>query len=503
MNRKKCYILIFVLMLIIGFAAVSTTLVINGTLNINGNADDFDVYFSAATITDGGTVSGIGSKTLTFSTHTLKNINEISTLDYTVYNNSTEYDADVTISCVASTESDYFTVTSTFDGESVTDVANTTAITMAAQEKKDGKIVIKQTKTYAEEDDLSVEYKCIIIATPTSRTEIVAREETKTAVETIMELADGADESSIEAIGSTGLAYDGTTDNNLRYIGSDPNNYVTFNGETWRIIGVMNNVDDGTGTTESRVKLIRSELLGSYSWDSSASSINSGYGINEWSQADLMTELNGDYLNTALTANTNWYNGLGNAQTGEFDYTKVLTIESQSMIDNAKWNLGAASWNSTNGKLLSAYYTEERGTTTYIVGSNSGYNDTVTRTTSWTGKVALMYPSDYGYATSGGSTTSRSTCLATSLQYLSSRGWSDSSVSDCNNNDWLFNSSYQWTLTPYSGGANHSFYVGGSGYVHANSTNSPFGVRPVLYLKSSVKITSGDGTQENPYQLSL
>lgn len=42
------------------------------------------------------------------------------------------------------------------------------------------------------------------------------------------------------------LKFDKTADNNLRYIGADPNNYVSFNGELWRIIGVMNNIDDGT-----------------------------------------------------------------------------------------------------------------------------------------------------------------------------------------------------------------------------------------------------------------
>ena len=46
------------------------------------------------------------------------------------------------------------------------------------------------------------------------------------------------------------LAYDGTSDNNLRYVGYNPCNYVSFNDEVWRIIGVMNNVDDGTGLVQ-------------------------------------------------------------------------------------------------------------------------------------------------------------------------------------------------------------------------------------------------------------
>ena len=55
-----------------------------------------------------------------------------------------------------------------------------------------------------------------------------------------------------------------TTD--YRYIGANPNNYVKFNDELWRIIGVFD-VDDGTGKIEKRMKIIRNESIGNYSWD--------------------------------------------------------------------------------------------------------------------------------------------------------------------------------------------------------------------------------------------
>ena len=38
---------------------------------------------------------------------------------------------------------------------------------------------------------------------------------------------------------SNGLERDTTSDNNIRYVGANPNNYVEFNGEAWRIIGVF------------------------------------------------------------------------------------------------------------------------------------------------------------------------------------------------------------------------------------------------------------------------
>ena len=71
------------------------------------------------------------------------------------------------------------------------------------------------------------------------------------------------------------LKFDNTADNNLRYVGANPNNYVRFNNELWRIIGVFNNIDDGTGKKETRLKIIRNEPIGSYSWDNKASGTGS------------------------------------------------------------------------------------------------------------------------------------------------------------------------------------------------------------------------------------
>jgi hypothetical protein len=90
--------------------------------------------------------------------------------------------------------------------------------------------------------------------------------------------------------------------------------------------------------------------------------------------------------------------------------------------------------------------------------------------TTWTGKIALMYPSDYGYATSGGSITNRDTCLTLSLY-----NWKDSSYSDCKNNDYLYDSSYnQWTLMPYSSMDSYIFYVSSYGKVDSLLTNSAY-----------------------------
>ena len=133
------------------------------------------------------------------------------------------------------------------------------------------------------------------------------------------------------------LKYDGTADNNLRYVGADPNNYVSFNNELWRIIGVMNNIDDGTGKKETRLKIIRDESIGSYSWDNKASgtgSSTSSNGSNDWSDSALQIVLNeGAYWNR--TTGECPYGQKGATTTCDFSSTG-LTEEAKAMIDNAK-----------------------------------------------------------------------------------------------------------------------------------------------------------------------
>ena len=264
-----------------------------------------------------------------------------------------------------------------------------------------------------------------------------------------------------------------------RYIGADPNNYVKFNDELWRIIGVFD-TDDGTGKVEKRLKIIRNESIGSYSWDYNSA----GNYTKEWSTAQLNNLLNsGAYYNR--TTGT-YYNNSTTASNVDFT-TTGLTEKAKAMIGDAKWYLGGTSsfTTSANG-LASHWYKYERGTGVY-----SG------RSTSWTGKVGLMYPSDYGYATSGGTTTNRAGCLAKELY-----NWDSDSVSDCKNNDWMYNSNiWQWTITPRQADTNNVFNVIYTGYVGSYYAYFIGGARPVVHLNSAIKVITGSGTKESPYIL--
>ena len=280
-----------------------------------------------------------------------------------------------------------------------------------------------------------------------------------------------------------------------RYIGADPNNYVRFNDELWRIIGVFD-TDDGTGKVEKRLKIIRNESIGDYSWDNkdSTTGAESAYGKNEWTDARLNYLLNPGHESETAGGSLYWNRVAGNCYkrqnnaTTACDFTTTgLTEKAKAMIGDAKWYLGGSS--TYDDVTVPMFYTRERGTSVY-----SG------RSTSWTGKVGLMYPSDYGYATSGGTTTNRASCLAKEMY-----NWFDSSVSDCKNNDWMYNSSInQWTITPRQDRADRVFSVLNTGYVsngYAYSFNLV--VRPVVHLNSAIKVITGSGTKESPYILSV
>ena len=280
-----------------------------------------------------------------------------------------------------------------------------------------------------------------------------------------------------------------------RYIGADPNNYVQFNNELWRIIGVFT-VDDGTGKKEERLKIIRNESIGEYSWDNKdkTTGAESNNGKNNWTDARLNYLLNPGHEKESVGGSLYWnsesgtcYNGWENA-TETCDFTTTgLKEEARDMIGDTLWYLGGtSSYQSASDGLTSHFYTYERGTNVY-----SG------RDPSWVGKVGLMYPSDYGYATSGGSTTDRNSCLNKELY-----NWDSSEFGDCKNNNWLYeNSYYQWTIShsvPESYGV---FYLNIYGSFLSDGAGFSYGIRPVTFLKSDIKITDGDGSSSNPYIL--
>ena len=219
-----------------------------------------------------------------------------------------------------------------------------------------------------------------------------------------------------------------TTSYGKIYGGADPSNYLTFNNELWRIIGVYGD----------NIKIIRSTPY------TSDQVFNNKGGSNAWDGSAIQ-----EYL----------YN----------NYETIINDEaSRSMVlEDATWYVGAA---------------------IPQTDSTSAYNDAIK--TEWKGKIGLIASFEYQFA-------SPSSCWA-------NKG-SEYNKKSCGKNNWLFTtvtngggSDGSWTMTPDDTKA-RSLRVHPSQFVDDNPVDSSLNVSPVVFLKKTVAVASGTGTQVDPY----
>lgn len=242
-----------------------------------------------------------------------------------------------------------------------------------------------------------------------------------------------------------------------RYIGNDDvvtNNYIYFNCsdinnqtqdtcELYRIIGIFP-VEDASGNIENRIKVIKHDSYGSKQYSDSS--------FNDYWTNSLSNELNQTYFNSM---NANY----------------------QNFIGDSKYYLGG--WTGYNVR-TTTYYEYERKAIAGSYFKTGIYN--------WTGKLGLMYVSDYGYATSSACRNNK-----TLDQY------NDSS---CTDNNWLYTGISEWVYGQNSSDELLANIIESDGRVSGNTADSSLKVRPVFYLKKDVKLNdTGIGTYDNPYQL--
>ena len=152
--KKKSMLIIAILLMSIGFAAISTTLIINGNAKVSENNEDFSVIFTAASI-DGNDVYSTAvddtKKTITFTTGELKTLNQTSILTYEVTNNSSNYDANVTVTCVPKegTTAKYTSIKNKLEND---------ATVIEAKETLNGTLTITLDKVATE--SVTEEYTC-------------------------------------------------------------------------------------------------------------------------------------------------------------------------------------------------------------------------------------------------------------------------------------------------------------------------------------------------------
>ena len=244
------------------------------------------------------------------------------------------------------------------------------------------------------------------------------------------------------------LEKDDTSDQNLRYIGSKPCNYIYFNNTNWRIVGTFN--INGNYLT----KIVNPTA---YSTSEKFNNSNSN-GSQKWGTNTLATTLNSTFYQELVT---NGYDGF---------------------IQSVAWNIGAPT---SNANKPSAFYSAEIGTK-----SANTYN------------IGLLNISDIAYATSGPTNGNRSTCLNANMST-----WNSSSVgcvtSSAIVNDWLYSGSNEWTIDSISNRAQvYRMQSNGIPYVQSLNTASTT-TRTVVYLKENIKIESGNGSTNLPYRISL
>lgn len=263
-------------------------------------------------------------------------------------------------------------------------------------------------------------------------------------------------------------------ENGYRYEGKNPNNYIWFNNELWRIIGVFDESSHGQ-SGQNLVKIIKNESIGGLVWDNAPR-----FGSNDWSTSDLKNLLNGAYLNSENGTGGEYCYGYSTSVPANCNYTESgINDTYRPMIENVTWYLGGYSSTSATTE---AFYGYERGDTVY-----SG------RPTSTTGYIGLMYPSDYGY-----SVLASSCARTTNLRSYN--------TATCAGQSWMYGQGYEWTITPYSSGSYRVFYVDCTGILNIDDfflPNVGLAARPVLYLDSNVYIYDGTGTVSDPYIIGM
>ena len=285
-----------------------------------------------------------------------------------------------------------------------------------------------------------------------------------------------------------------------RYRGASPKNYVTFNGETWRILGVFP-TDDGTGKIENRIKLIKDQSIGEYKWDDGTIAYNYTKNDNLMLLQDknklkvkyLEKKNKNNFIDLAIaepakSALNNWARPASLNTYLNKTYLNALSTTSQNMIGDTKYYLGGGGNNSNFNSSVDFYSYERKIKNTK---SNEFYYDK--NPNSWVGRLGLMYVSDYGYASDN--------CETKALNDYNN----SNDLRICNNTNWLFNlKKLEATITQYSNTSTSIHYIADNGTVVSTyqASLAQTVVRPTLYLKSEVRIIDGDGTSTNPYILS-
>ena len=501
--KKKSMLIIAILLMSIGFAAISTTLIINGNAKVSENNEDFSVIFTAASI-DGKDVYSTAvddtKKIITFTTSELKTLNQTSILTYEVTNNSSNYDANVTVTCVPKegTTAKYTSIKNKLEND---------AAIVKAKSSVNGTLTVTLNKTSTEE--VSEEYTCKLEFNAVERTEIAVgttnlynliknNADTKTVID--YKVRSGVS-------GTNGIYTTTATNGNVpvyyyRGAADKVNNNIIFNNMCWKIIR----------TTENNgIKLIyngvptdgKCETQTGEATQIGTSKFNESYNDNAY--VGYMYGAAGSSTYAATHANTNestikkyidsWYKAnFDESATSKLEDTIFCNDRSTKAYDaNTIGNTSMSSYGNLGyGKNKTLYGAAHRASfysndpNPSLVCQNQNDKFTVDGKN---GNGKLRYP------------VGLITLDEAVLAGFNTQASNTSDFRDATN--YLYTNSNYWTFSSVMlnglGNANVG-HVHGTGFVSANLVNTTYGVRPVVSLADGTLVNSnGDGTSTNPY----
>ncbi len=497
--KKKSMLIVAILLMSIGFAAVSTTLVINGNANVSENEEDFSVIFTAASI-DGkdvyNSVIDDTKKIINFTTSELKTLNQTSILTYEVTNNSSNYDAEVKVTCVPKdgTTAKYTSIKNKLEND---------ATKVLAKKSVNGTLTITLDKMPTEE--VSEEYTCklefnaverdtIAVSEPTLFNLIKNKADTTTVID--YKVRSGVS-------GTNGIYITTQTEGNVPvyYFRGDANkvnNNIIFNNMCWKIIrttetGGIKIIYNGTPTDD------KCETQTGDTTEVGICVFNRSYSDNAYVGYMYGTAGSDNYEATHANTNDstiktyidNWYSQ-------NFDETTTSKLEDTIFCNDRSTKAYDA--NTIGDSTKSSY-----GDLGY--GTNATFYGAAHRASYWSNnpnpslvcqnandKFTVDSKNGNGKLTNPvGLITLDEVVLAGFNTYYSNT----SDYKDTTN--YLYTNSYYWTFSPvfmFSSGRAFVGVVGGT--VAENPMTITFGVRPVVSLISSTLVT-GEGTTTNPY----
>ena len=296
-----------------------------------------------------------------------------------------------------------------------------------------------------------------------------------------MEFIDGVtfDENTFPlATSGDGLYYDSNA-GEYYYRGANPNNYIEFNNEVWRIMSIspqgnlkiikedrinLTNYSGVNPEDNYKGRFDESGATGRRTTGYCSKSNSQRYGCNAWAAMSSFANTGtGAYYSSGPVTEDSELNTYLNS-TYKNSLSDLIYVQT-----NMTWNVGHAGAN------------DDTLTVSQLEDMEKAYT--------WTGDIALATKSEYIRA--HGNTD------CSNAKYLSDNS------NTCKTTNYLHKSSYlYWLLSPDSSYARYEFSAYGGNVSGTFAASQNGSVRPVLHLKSNIKLTGNGGqSSEDMYKI--